>query len=159
MSEKSPFSNLDHIGVIVRDMDKAIKYYESLGIGPFKALGSAERVDQKMLGKPFDVTTHLTARMGKVGATKIELIQPFEGESLWREFLDTKGEGIMHLCFYVDDIDKAEAEMVDKGFEVIFHLRYKVDGKVSGGGAYIDTRKFGGFITELVQWAPGMITV
>lgn len=155
MAEKSPFSNLDHIGVIVRDMDKAIDYYESLGIGPFKALGSMERLEQRMLGKPFDVTTHLIARMARVGETKIELIQPLEGESLWREFLETKGEGIMHLCFYVDDIDKAEAKMVEKGLQVIFHLRYKG----GGGGAYIDTRKFGGFITEIVHWAPGMITV
>ena len=36
--ERSPFSKIDHIGVIVRDMDKAIEYYQRLGIGPFESL-------------------------------------------------------------------------------------------------------------------------
>ena len=155
MPEISPFSNPDHIGVIVRDMDKAIECYEALGIGPFKALGSMERLEQRMLGKPIDVTSLLTARMARLGPIKIELIQPFEGKSIWRDFLDTKGEGIMHVCFYVDDIDKAEAELAGKGLKELFHVRYK-DG---GGSAYFDTSKYGGVISEFVQWAPGMLQV
>ena len=34
--EKSPFSTFDHVGVVVRDMDRAIEYYQSLGAGPFE---------------------------------------------------------------------------------------------------------------------------
>ena len=38
MAEDSPFSKAEHIGVVVRNMDRAVEYYESLGIGPFKPL-------------------------------------------------------------------------------------------------------------------------
>ncbi len=37
MTEQLPFSKVDQIGVIVRDIDKAVEYYQSLGIGPFIA--------------------------------------------------------------------------------------------------------------------------
>jgi len=35
-NNKSPFSKLHHLSIVVRNMDEAIKFYESLGIGPFK---------------------------------------------------------------------------------------------------------------------------
>ena len=156
MAEKSPFLNLHHIGVVVRDMDRVTKYYESLGLGPFEPVGSGvKRLEQKMLGKHVDILTLITPRIGRVGQIKMELIQPLGGESLWQEFLDTKGEGVHHLAFYVDDINKEEAKLVERGLPILFHLRFQG----GGGAAYFDTRKFGGFITEIVHWAPGMITV
>ena len=41
MPDKSLFSKVDHIGVVVRDIDKAVEYYESLGIGPFEPVNAA----------------------------------------------------------------------------------------------------------------------
>ena len=34
--EISPWSKPDHIGVIVKDMDSAVQYYQSFGLGPFE---------------------------------------------------------------------------------------------------------------------------
>ena len=52
LPEKSPFTRVAHIGVVVRDMDKAIAYYQSLGIGPFEPFKSIVAIERKMLGKP-----------------------------------------------------------------------------------------------------------
>ena len=41
--EKSSFLEIDHVGVIVRDMDRAIEHYRSLGIGPSMGNGHENR--------------------------------------------------------------------------------------------------------------------
>ncbi|MFC1992585.1 VOC family protein [Chloroflexota bacterium] len=155
MSEKSPFSNFDHIGIVVRDIHKAVEYYESLGLGPFieHQHGNVDFKWKKMWGKPVPIDFYgLERRLGRVGQTQAELLQPAWGQGPWMEFLDTKGEGINHLAFVVDDIDGEESKLAAKGFTVMFSARYKD----SGGVSYFDTRGVGGFIVELIEWPPGM---
>jgi len=146
--EKSPFSTFDHMGVVVRDMDKAIEYYQSLGIGPFEPVTTAV-AEKKLRGKPAD-DVKFELRVARIGQIRLELIQPVEGESLHKEFLENKGEGINHLCFSVDDIDKEAAKLVKKGFKVIASRKF-VNG---GGNVYFDTGKVGGVLLELLQQPP-----
>ncbi len=137
------------MGVIVRDMDKAIEHYSSLGIGPFESLKKLLPIEKKGLGKPIDPDNfRLKVRVTQMGPVQLELIQPVAGESLWKEFLETKGEGINHLGFFVDDLDKEVAKLVEKGFKVIHGEKF-----LGGGGyAYLDTGKVGGVLLELIQW-------
>jgi len=147
--EKSPLSKVDHVGVIVRDMDKAIEHYQSLGIGPFERLKKVGFAKSEVLGKPIELDAiKIKARIAKMGQIGFELIQPVAGESLWKEFLETKGEGINHLGYLVDDIDKETAELEEKGYKVLWSARF-TNG---GGAAYFDTRQVGGVIVELMQW-------
>ena len=149
--EKSPLSNINHVGVVVRDMDKAIEHYQSLGIGPFERLRKVTQVQIKVLGKPIKLDDiKLRVRIARTGQVGFELIQPVAGESPWKEFLETKGEGINHLCFLVDDIDKETAKLEEKGFKVLWSSRFKN----GGGAAYFDTAQVGGVILELIQWPP-----
>ena len=147
-TEKLPFSKIDQVGVMVRDMDKALDYYQSLGIGPFEG-SDATAINRVVYGKPADDVKNL-ARMAKMGQVQFELLQPISGQSVQREFLDRHGEGINHLGFFVDDLDKEVAKLEKKGFKVISSGKY-VDG---GGFAYFDTDKVGGVLFELVQWPP-----
>ena len=153
MANNSPFSksNRIQIGIIVRDMDKAIEHFESLGIGPFKSV-SVTRISREIRGKPVDVDSlKLEVRVANMGPVQFELLAPGEeGGYLWGEFLETRGEGIQHLGFFVDDIDKDVAKLVEKGFKVIS------SGKFVGGGgfAYFDTGKVGGVLFELIQFPP-----
>ena len=147
-AEKSPFSKLDHVGIIVRDIEKAIEYYQSLGIGPFEPLNIAY-TERKMWGKPADNVKNIVriARMGQLG---MELIQPVSGESMVKKFLESKGEGISHMCFTVDDVDKERVKLEKKGFNVISSSRFQ-----NGGGAvHFDTDRVGGVMLELIQWPP-----
>ncbi|HJX69822.1 MAG TPA: VOC family protein [Dehalococcoidia bacterium] len=147
-TEKPPFSKVDQIGVIVRDMDKAIEYYQDLGIGPFKPMGTIA-VDRRVYGKVVTDVKNLI-RVTQMGQVQLELIQPLAGQSIQREFLDRHGEGINHLGFFVDDVDEETAKMTQKGFKVIANTRY-VGG---GGGDYFDTGKVGGVLFEVIQWPP-----
>jgi len=146
MAEKAPLSELHHVGILVGDLDKAVEYYESLGFGPFKPL--VLNVKERFLwGKPMQAP-NLKAKMGKTGAIVVELIQPdMSIDSIWANSLKTRGEGVHHICYVAHDIDKEEAELVGKGFEVMFKARW-----VNGGGAtYFATTKYGGTIFEIMQ--------
>ena len=142
------FSRFDHIGVVVRNIDKAIKHYQSLGIGPFVPVTTAV-AEKKVYGKDTE-KYGVELRMARMGQIGIELIQPISGYSTAQEFLDKKGEGINHICFAVDDIEKEAARMLDKGFRIISRIKFR-DG---GGNAYFDTGAVGGVLIELLQQPP-----
>ena len=88
--------------------------------------------------------------MAQLGDIRIELIQPVEGESPSKEFLDNKGEGINHICFSVDDLEKEAAKLAKKGFKVVSSVKF-VNG---GGNVYFDTGKVGGVLPALLQQPP-----
>jgi methylmalonyl-CoA/ethylmalonyl-CoA epimerase len=143
---KSPFSKLAHVGVVVRDMDKAIERLSSLGIGPFEAISVPPATGKPLFrGRPFDLDLKVKGLAAKIGEVKLELLQPVDGDSPWKEFLDSKGEGIHHIAFAVDDIDKEVAKFTEQGVSIL------LSGKWQGGGcAYLDLG-VGGIIFELVQ--------
>ena len=157
MADHSVFSKFDHVGILVRDMDKAIEHLQSLGIGPFKPFSKqVVRYDTKLYGKAVDpAEIQLVVRLAEIGeGVKIEMIQPLAGGP-WGKFVDETGGGMHHLAFTVDDVDKAKAELVEKGATVLY------EGKFEGGGAaaYLDTTSFGDLVDviEVVKWVPGMM--
>lgn len=145
-TEKFPFSRIDQVGVVVRDLEQAVKYYSSLGIGPFEPL-DLKRIERSVHGKPAEDVRN-RSRVARMGSVQFELLQPVSGESVQKEFLEKRGEGINHLGFLVDDLDKEVNRLTAKGFTVISSVRY------SGGGgvAYLDTDRIGGVLFELIQW-------
>jgi len=148
--EGLPFSKVDQIGVVVRDMDKAIEYYQSLGIGPFESL-KLEIAERIMRGKPVTPGSMKNiVSLAQMDSVQYELIEPVFGNSLFSEFLETRGEGIHHLGFFVADIDKEIAKLEEKGFKIIWRIRFKN----GGGSVYFDTDRVGGIILELIQWPP-----
>lgn len=144
----SVLSSVRHIGFLVEDLDSAIKHFQSLGIGPFEPL-KVTFVRREVLGKPIiDSNIKLKIRMAQLGQMQFELIEPGEGKSPWRDYLETHGDGIEHIGFFVEDIETAVAEMEKKGFQIL--RRGWFEG--GGGNAFINTNKVGGINIELIQW-------
>ena len=138
---------LHHVGVVVSDMDKALEYYKSLGIATFEPEVTVETnsfADIMSYGKPADLIK-LKIKMIKIGPVTLELIQPVEGESPQKEFLNSKGEGINHIAFTVDDLDKERTKLIEKGIPIMLARK---DQRVF---AYLDTRKVGNVVIELMQ--------
>ena len=131
---------LHHIAVIVRDIDKAVEYYQSIGIAtPGREVKFPE-------AKP-----NIRAKFVQMGSIPIEFIQPLEGESNYKEFLNSKGEGVQHIAFAVDDLDEEEDELVDKGVLVI--VKGKAPAAFGSISAHFDTRQVGNFAIQLIQEA------
>jgi hypothetical protein len=98
---------------------------------------------------PADFVAHIS--MTYVGDMQLELIQPVSGESIYTEFLERTGGGLHHLCWEVDDLDKALAEAT--GIPVV------QTGDMAGGAirfAYLDGAAHGVPYVELAQLDDGM---
>ncbi|MCU0518868.1 MAG: VOC family protein [Oscillatoria sp. Prado101] len=57
--------------------------------------------------------------MAYAGNVQIELTQHLSGESIFKEFLERKGEGMHHLGFIVDDYEKAVGDLAKNGYPII----------------------------------------
>ena len=91
MMGQSPFSKVDHVGAIVRDMDRAVEYYQSLGIGPFGPPPTVGSINKKLHGRPVEPgSLKLGEKMAQMGPIQFQLLHPVEGESFWKEFLYRK---------------------------------------------------------------------
>jgi len=55
----------------------------------------------------------------KIGESNIELVQPAEADSPLVKFLETKGPGIHHICFEVDDVEAEVKTFLEKGAALI----------------------------------------
>ena len=127
-----------HIGVIVKDMDKAVEHYKSMGI---VTVGRELPAVQTRQG------AKVKARWAQMGPLLLELFQPIEGEDIQLEFLREHGEGIAHIGFTVSDIDAEVDNLVSNGIKLLFRIDHPTGTSI----AYFDTRQVGGFIIELVQ--------
>ena len=137
--EKSPFSELHHIAVVVRDLANAVNHYSSMGIGPFESyppLGDYVRVNVPDESAFYN----LRIKVVQIGPISLQLIQPPAGRTIYGDFLEQRGEGVFHLGFRVDDIEKGEAYLKQLGLEVLSSGR-RVDGS---GFTYFDTAAIGG---------------
>jgi len=145
----SPFSKVDHIAIIVHDIEKATKYYESLGFGPFEPVTAALSGRTVRGRAATDVKNK--ASLGKCGEVMIELVEPVAGQAnIYRDYLKSQGEGIHHVAFSVDDIGKETAKLVEQGVKVLAAGTF-----ANGGGyTYFDTAEIGGVVLELMQWPP-----
>ena len=130
-SSRVELKSVDHIGIVVRDCDKVIESWSELfGIGPwtFREMGGG--------------SVKLKVGVGYLGSIRIDLVQPVEGKVLHSDFLEEHGEGLHHLGFYVDDVDKEAAKLVEKGAKVLINN--------PGNYIYLDTGGPGGVIYELM---------
>jgi methylmalonyl-CoA/ethylmalonyl-CoA epimerase len=145
-TEKPVFSNLCDIGIVVKDLDKTVTRLEALGIGPFvpaQAPPGAEGLFYR--GQP--LTAKFRGLVAHLGAIELEIFEPQENPNPWEDFMATKGEGIHHIGFHVDDIEKEVNRLTDQGAEVI--MTGKINGQLAA--AYIDL-KAGGLIIELMNY-------
>lgn len=148
-AKQSAFTNLIHIGVVVRDMDKAVERLTLLGIGPFKPFTLPSDAVETFRGKPFIPAQRVAIKMAQMGNMVLELLQPLEGASPHREFLEEKGEGVQHLGFMVNDIAREVNDLTQKGSSILLTSQFKG----GGGVAYLDL-EVGDLVVELVQPAP-----
>jgi methylmalonyl-CoA/ethylmalonyl-CoA epimerase len=127
--------SVNHVAIAVKNLDEGLKVFETL-LG-HKAAQVKEIPDQKV-----------KAAMIHVGDVEIELIQPTDPGTGVAKFLDSKGEGIHHICFEVDDVDKELQAMAAKGIETIDKKgRTGMSGKVG----FLHPKSAKGVLIELVQ--------
>lgn len=127
---------LDHIGIAVKDLDKAIKLYKDIFCIQPSLVYESEYTKARIAFFP-------------IGETRIELIQPVDPESVMGKFLEKKGEGIHHISFKVKDVDQSLMEIESKGVQLIDKKSRKV--RENESVAFLHPKSTNGVLFELIQ--------
>ena len=135
---------VNQVGIVVRDMDRAIKNYEEIFGISFPKVVVPDYFNRVYRGKPENFRMKIGLAM--MGELQIELIQPLEGKTIYAEFLEKWGQGIHHLGFDVKDLDERVAAFRGLGIGVLMNGE-----RVGGKFAYMDTEGIVGIIVELMQ--------
>ncbi|MDP6100133.1 MAG: VOC family protein [Dehalococcoidia bacterium] len=145
MAQKPPVAVKEvlQVCVVVKDVEQTTENYQRVvGIGPWKVFTvGPPTLSGTLRGKPEAYSMKIA--LARVGDIAWELIEPLEGPSIYREFLEQKGEGLHHIKFAVDDHDKSVAEFAGHGIGVLMGGAME-----SRGYSYMDTESVLGFILE-----------
>jgi methylmalonyl-CoA/ethylmalonyl-CoA epimerase len=151
--ENPLISRIQQVALVVHDLDKTIaEYTEKLGIGPWWVClyGPPRLTDMRIRGK--DVPYSMKLALTWVGDTMWEVIEPVDGPSIYKEFLEEQGEGLHHVL--VDhqglDFDAALAEFAKRGCPPLMEGTF---GEVRY--AYVDSEGPLRTVLEIVHRPPG----
>lgn len=132
-------NKIEHLGIAVKDINKANTLYQQLlGVAPYKQ----EEVESESV-----ITSFF-----KVGESKIELLASTDEDGPIGKFIAKKGEGIHHIAFDVDDIEKELGRLEKEGFQIINKTPKRgADNKLV---AFVHPKSTNGVLVELCQEAP-----
>jgi methylmalonyl-CoA/ethylmalonyl-CoA epimerase len=145
----TPFSKVHHVCIAVRDIDAAIAYYESVGIGPWHDYPPLAEFTRLEVPDP-DGFRNLDYRYAWIGDFQLQLVEPGPEPTPQRRFLDEHGEGVFHVGFEVPDADAADATAAELGIAPLMRGR-----RENGSGfTYFDTAGRAGVVLEIRQSPP-----
>src|SRR3954471_18484423 len=120
IAKNSALRKAVQIGIVVKDLNRTTELLSSIfGLGPFKFIEWPNRPEAKYYLRGQEERTKVRQAFVQAGALELELIQPLEGTSAYREFLDEKGGGIHHVLFETEDMDAALEEFARDGITVL----------------------------------------
>ena len=131
-------SYIDHLGVAVKSLAEARKFYERLRLQVMpEETVEAEKVRLAMV---------------PVGESRIELLEPTSSDSTISRFLEKRGEGLHHIALHVNDLSGTVERLKASGTRLISD-----DIKIGAGGhlyVFVHPSSSGGVLLELVEDAP-----
>lgn len=128
-------TKISQVAMVVRDLDATMKVlHGTLGWGPWKVY---EHVPPKLhhthlRGEPVEFSM-LGAECEVQPGLIVELVQPLDGPSIYKEFLDQHGEGVQHIACMMHS--SVESDAFKKKFD-------EMGAKVLMGGRIGETIEF-----------------
>jgi methylmalonyl-CoA/ethylmalonyl-CoA epimerase len=126
---------VDHIGILVSNLDEAIKLYKDC------------------FGAEVDKIETLSERGVKAAilslgqGANLELLEPLPGSNM-ANVLEKRGEGLHHITFEVDNVDEEISRLSGRGIELIDK---KARPGFEGLVAFIHPKSLRGVLIELCQ--------
>lgn len=133
---------ISHIGIAVTDLEAAIARYTLLLSDSNPEIHDVP--DQKVRVAIFGAAGGIDIAGGR-----IELVAPTSQDSPIARFLQKNGEGLHHVCIYVEDIEAKLRELKEAGARLIDQTpRVGAEGNLI---AFVRPADFGGVLIELEQ--------
>jgi len=126
---------IDHLGIAVKSIDTARKFYESLGMRvQHEETVAGEQVHTAMI---------------PVGESRIELLEATSVDSVIGRFIAKRGEGLHHIALHVDDIAATFKQLKNHGARLVSE-----EIKTGAGGHlyfFVHPESTGGVLLEICQ--------
>ena len=126
------------VGFIVKDVEETKRKWAAfLGVDVPNTVDGGEYAvpGTTSMGAPAPEANCLMAFFDVGPGLQLELIQPNDAPSTWRNFLNEHGEGMHHIAFQVRDSAGKVASAEAAGLKLIQHGKY---GDGSGEYNYLD---------------------
>jgi methylmalonyl-CoA/ethylmalonyl-CoA epimerase len=136
--EVSMVIKIDHIGVLTKDLEAAVKKYESL-------LGlELDKIEEVKVEDAMNRIAFLPVK-----ETKIELIQTTANNGMVADFIREHGEAIHHIAFRVDDLQVVFDQLRSRGVHFLWDS--VIAGAQGSKVAFFKPEEFNGIYIELVE--------
>ena len=132
---------IDHLGIAVKSLAQARKFYEQLGL---EVISEEEVAHEKV-----------KIAMIPVGESRIELLEATGPDSVIAKFVQKRGEGLHHVAIHVPDLSRAVETLKASGTRFISD-----EIKIGAGGhlyVFVHPSSAGGVLVELVQDVPSAV--
>jgi methylmalonyl-CoA epimerase len=129
---------IDHLGIAVKSLAQARKFYEQLGL----EVAEEETVPHEKV----------KVAMVPLGESRIELLEATSPDSVIAKFIEKRGEGLHHVALHVPDINRAVEQLKAGGTRFVSD-----EVKIGAGGhlyIFVHPSSTGGVLLELVQDVP-----
>lgn len=127
---------VDHIGIAVKDIDEALKFYcDALGL----RCARIEEVEGQKVKIAFI----------PAGETTLELVQATDSESAVAKFIEKRGEGIQHIALRVKNIEESMKTLQENGVDLIDSIPRK--GAHGSKIVFMHPKSTYGALIELVE--------
>jgi len=94
---------IDHVAILVKDLNKAEKFFSDLFEMKFSKLGEVEEVDARSM----------------MESSGIEILEPLTPDGPTAKTLERRGEGLTLISLKVPNLDEAMAEMKARGIRLV----------------------------------------
>jgi methylmalonyl-CoA/ethylmalonyl-CoA epimerase len=135
------------IGILVHDIEKTSQAYADffgLKNPGWSLTETVDKAETEFKGNSTDARAKLA--FFDMGSLQLELIEPDQHPSTWREYLDQHGEGPHHIAFYIKGM-KEKITLMERN-----QMPLMQKGEYTGGRyAYMDTFKDLKIILELLE--------
>ncbi len=128
--------HIDHIGIAVKSIEQAGKFYtDVLGLD----IEEIETVAEQKVNVAFIPITD----------SEVELLESTEADGPVAKYIESRGEGVQHIAYRVDNIDECLQELKDKGVRLIDQ-----SPRPGAGGAkiaFIHPKETNGVLVEICE--------
>ena len=132
------FTELDHVGIAVADLDEAIEFYR-------------RTFDMHVVHQEDNEEQGIREAMLAVGdsESRVQLMAPLDADSIIATFLDRRGPGLQQVAYRVVDVDAAAATLRERGMRLLYDEARR--GTAGSRINFVHPKDTGGVLVELVE--------
>lgn len=150
-----PLNGIAQVAIVVKNLEQTVKnLVHRFGCGPWHFYTYGKPLVKRMTrrGKPCEY--RMKVALGYIGPMRVELIEPLEGDTVYKEFVEKHGYGVHHLGVLTENMRESLDRAAGCGLAMTMDgAGFGPDG--DGHYAYLDTEDLIGTTIELIERPKG----